>query len=117
MRSARALVALSLAMVVVALVGGCIGTEIEDYPCPPEGTNLTYESFGKGFFASHCVECHGGGHGHSSTSYTTIESIRRDKDRIFINAAADNTYMPPGPDDPDENQREALAEWLACGAP
>lgn len=105
---------------IVALLGassGCIATELEDYPCPPEGTKLTYEGFAKGFFESHCVECHGGAHAHSSTSYTTLKSIRADKERIFINAAADNTFMPPGPDDPDEGQREALAVWLACGAP
>lgn len=47
----------------------------------------------------------------------TVEAIRGQADRIFINAAADNTFMPPGPDGPSPAEREQLADWLACGAP
>ncbi len=111
------LVAAGWALAGWALASCGLGTEIDEVPCPPEGTNLTYEGFGKGFFATHCTRCHGGNEGYSSRAYTTVESIREDRERIFINAAADNTYMPPGPDDPDPGQREALAEWLSCGAP
>jgi hypothetical protein len=95
---------------------GCGADELEDHACPP-GNTLTYETFGRGFFTVHCVSCHGGPNGYSSRSYTTVESIRADRERIFINAAGDNTTMPPGPDDPPVEARRKLADWLACGAP
>lgn len=48
-----ALVALS-ALVAV----GCNVVTIDQWPCPPGGTTLTYENFGGGFFASYCNSCH-----------------------------------------------------------
>jgi mono/diheme cytochrome c family protein len=90
---------------------------LEDHPCPPAGTRLTYATFGQGFFSAHCVSCHGGPNGYSSRAFTTAESIRADRQRIFANAAAGNTAMPPGPDGPSRAERLDLAEWLACGAP
>jgi hypothetical protein len=97
---------------------GCSGAdEMADHPCPPEGTTLTYENFGKGFFEAYCVECHGGTNAYSSHAFNTVDLIRTQKDRIFVNAAAGNTFMPPGPDDPPEAERDKLAEWLACDAP
>lgn len=102
----------------LALVVACSpGTELSEYPCPPEGTAHTYENFGQSFFQKYCVECHGGPNAYSSRAFVTVEAIRDQRERVFINAAADNTYMPPGPDDPTEEERDALAEWLACGAP
>jgi hypothetical protein len=94
-----------------------VDTSIGDHPCPPRGTTLTYDNFGRPFFTVNCVRCHGGPNGYSSRSFTTVEAIRSQADRIFINAAADNESMPPGPDGPPTEERERLADWLACGAP
>jgi hypothetical protein len=108
---------LAFAACVALALPACSAEKIGDHPCPPGGTTLTYENFGKKFFEANCVSCHGGTGGYSSRSYTTVDSIRADRDRIFINAADDNTTMPPGPDDPPEADRRKLGEWLACGAP
>jgi hypothetical protein len=96
---------------------GCVGTPIQDHPCPPGGTTLTYENFGEDFFQDYCVRCHGGPGGYSSHSFTTVDAIRADAARIFINAAGPNEFMPPGPDGPPQSARDDLADWLACGAP
>lgn len=104
-------------LAIVGSMAGCGVEEIEDHPCPPAGTSLSYATFGQPFFAQHCVECHGGAESHSSRAFVTVESIRASKGRIFANAAAGNVAMPPGPDDPGEDERGKLAEWLACGAP
>jgi hypothetical protein len=107
----RLLFALSL------LALGCSSAEkLSDHPCPPDNT-LTYANFGQEFFAAYCVRCHGGPNGYSSRAFTTVESIRASRDRIFVNAADDNVTMPPGPDDPSESDRRKLGDWLACGAP
>lgn len=99
-------------------MAGCSGADrIGNYSCPSGGTTLTYDNFGKPFFERYCIRCHGGPNAYSSRSFTTVDSIRAQRDRIFANAAAGNTSMPPGPDDPSEEERDRLAEWLACGAP
>lgn len=97
-------------------------TSLDDYPCPPEGTTLTYETFGSEFLASNCQTCHGQATGRrdgapSGYDFGTVEDVRRHRSRIFARAAADNVTMPPGPDDPPAAERTKLAEWLACGAP
>lgn len=115
----RALIALGTALA----LGACKGeTTIDERACPPGGTTLTYDGFGRDFMAKNCQTCHGqpsadrkgapGGY-----DFGTVEDVRRHEDRIFARAAADNTTMPPGPDDPPPAEREKLAEWLACGAP
>jgi uncharacterized membrane protein len=95
---------------------------IEDYPCPPEGTSLTYESFGRAMLAQYCNDCHNASEGKRSGApesyrFDTLDDVRAHKARIFIRAAASNTTMPVGPDDPSTEERDQLAEWLACGAP
>jgi mono/diheme cytochrome c family protein len=95
---------------------GCGAETIDEHPCPP-GNTLTYENFGKQYFQAQCVRCHGGPNGYSSRSFTTVEAIRSDRERIYANAAGPNVTMPPGPDDPPESERKKLADWLACGAP
>jgi uncharacterized membrane protein len=108
----------------LVLLAGCIDAPVEmsDYPCPPAGTALTYESFGKAFLDTECNTCHAATPGHrhgapESYVFDTIEGVHAHRDRIFVRAAASNVSMPPGPEDPPAEDRERLAEWLACGAP
>lgn len=107
-----------------AIMTGCADAPvpIEDYPCPPEGTQLTYESFGRVFMASYCDRCHSASEGKragapESYRFDTLDGVRAHERRIFVRAAATNVTMPPGPDDPPADERDQLAEWLACGAP
>jgi uncharacterized membrane protein len=108
---------------VLLLVAACKPeTSIDDYPCPKEGTKLTYTSFGESYLAENCQICHGQASGDrkgapAGFDFGTLDQVRQHKDRIFARAAADNVTMPPGPDDPPKEERFQLAEWLACGAP
>lgn len=111
-----------LSLVLLALAACKTETSLEDYPCPPEGTKLTYESFGQTYLAQNCQNCHGqSGSARkgapSGYDFGTLDEVHDQKRRIFARAAADNVTMPPGPDDPPEAERTRLAEWLACGAP
>jgi hypothetical protein len=106
----------------LALLAGCKETTIDDRPCPPAGTTLDYENFGREFMSAHCQRCHGMPSkdrqgAPSGYDFGSRDDVVRFRERIFSRAAADNTTMPPGPDDPPEAEREKLAEWLACGAP
>ena len=104
----------------LVLVGCAESTvSIDDLPCPETGTALTYDNFGAGFFADHCNRCHSEAKSGAPSSYRfdSIDDVRRHADRIFIRAAGPNVTMPPGPEDPPGDQRDQLAEWLACGAP
>jgi uncharacterized membrane protein len=113
-------------MIRIALVFaiGCTAQAmpIEEYPCPPGGTQLTYESFGEEMLATHCNRCHSATPGKRSGApeayrFDSVDDVRKHKDRIFVRSAASNTTMPPGLGDPSAEEREQLAEWLACGAP
>lgn len=71
---------------------------------------------------TYCQSCHGartedrkGAPG--SYDFGTVSDIRNYRTRIFSRAAADNATMPLGPEDPSSEERERLADWLACGAP
>lgn len=114
-----ALVALLTA---VSLLTGCNApTSIEEHPCPPGGTTLTYESFGKAFIDRECQSCHASRSldrrgAPAEHFFDTREDVARQADRIFIRSAANNTSMPPGPNDPAAEDRAKLADWLACGA-
>ncbi len=110
----------------VALFGlsscGLFYTEIDSYPCPPQGTPLRYQSFGMTFMNTYCQSCHGSQSSDRKGApgefiFDTLEQIQRHKARIFVRSAADNNSMPPGPDDPSLDERKQLADWLACGAP
>jgi len=97
-------------------------TTLADYPCPPGGTTLTYDTFGAAFLGQSCQTCHGQTDGARKGApdgydFGTLAAVRAQKERIFARAAADNVTMPPGPTDPPAAEREKLAQWLACGAP
>jgi mono/diheme cytochrome c family protein len=113
-----------VALAACVLVGAACdaGVAIEDYPCPPGGTTLTYDNFGKPFLDGNCQTCHGAeaterDGAPSGYDFGTHADAVRWRARIFARAATTNTSMPPGPDDPPAEERELLAEWLACGAP
>jgi hypothetical protein len=101
---------------------GCQVLEIEDFPCPPDGTELTYQNFGQGFFIANCNRCHSAEVGDrqgapEGYAFESLDQVRKHKARIFARAAGPNDSMPIGPDDPPREERDKLAEWLACGAP
>jgi uncharacterized membrane protein len=119
-RLRRPILALILPLALVA--GVHCGDRLEDQACPDVGTDLTYDNFGQAFFSAHCNECHAAvvkdrQGAPPSFVFDTREQIVDHIDRIFVRSAGDNTSMPPGPDDPPEEERAALAEWLACDAP
>jgi uncharacterized membrane protein len=110
-------------VVVVVVVGpACSPTEtLDDAVCPPAGTTLSYSNFGEPFLAVHCQTCHASNEldrrgAPTGFSFDTRAEVLEHADRIYARAAASNTSMPPGPDDPSEAERLMLAEWLACGA-
>src|SRR5262249_30706730 len=95
---------------------------LDEASCPKEGTKLTYESFGAPFFGRHCNVCHSAETGSRQGApgnyvFETREQVLEHRSRIFVRAAGADDSMPPGPDDPPRDERNKLAEWLACGAP
>lgn len=108
-------------LALLALIAGCgeAPLTLAEQPCPAAGTALTYPSFGQRFFADHCDRCHTAArHGApEGFRFDSLAEVRRHAARIFVRAAGPNTTMPVGPDDPPADQRDQLAEWLACGAP
>ncbi len=105
----------------LALLAGCIEPplELDEVACPDAGTALSYDGFGRAFLATHCNGCHTASTSGAPASYRfdTLEDVRGHRARIFVRAAGPNVSMPPGPEDPPADERERLAEWLACGAP
>lgn len=112
--------------------GGCCHDEgvlgpPTEATCPPTST-LTYASFGQPFMAQYCTRCH------SSTltrdarmgapafhDFDTQLGIQQVADHIDEAAgagpAATNEGMPPSNPKPTLEERQQLAEWIACGAP
>jgi len=99
----------------------CNYTDFADYACPPGGTTLTYDNFGRGFMETQCKSGHGGGADRKGApigyDFGSLDAVRKFKVRIFDRAAASNSTMPVGPDGPPASERAKLADWLACGAP
>ena len=99
--------------------------------CPTSGTTLTWETFGQSFFATYCTDCHSSELTTPEArmcaptfhDFDTIQGVRAVADHIDQMAGSGpgttNTMMPPNshPPTPTEEERQQLAEWLACGAP
>jgi len=104
-------------------LGGCHADDLyEDAQCPDEGTALTYENFGRALLATQCQSCHAGDADDrrgapSHVTFDDLDQVRQWAPRIYERSAGANVSMPPGPVDLPIEDREALAEWLACGAP
>ena len=93
--------------------------------CPPDGTTLTYDSFGAPFMATYCTRCHattlrgadrqGAPLYHDFDYYGGVMAVARHIDE-WTGAGPDatNTQMPPDEPAPSLEERQQLAEWLAC---
>ncbi len=90
----------------------------------------TWTSFGQGFFAKYCVECHAVGN--ANRDYTTLTDVVRDKDLIRCGVAsttqASCPAFPPARQFPIDNasktnpkptdaERDRVVAWIAAGLP
>jgi uncharacterized membrane protein len=124
MRSAR-----RLAMLVV--LAGCGGEPLFGPPTQsvcPEGSTLTYESFGKPFMETYCTSCHSSELSGTMRNgaprfhdFDTLVGIRAVANHIDETTAAGpnatNEGMPPEAPFPTLEERQQLGEWIACGMP
>lgn len=95
----------------------------------PEGSTLTYDTFGRAFFESYCTRCHAstlvGGTARNGApdgyDFDSIAGVLAHADEIDAAAAAGperiNEFMPLSAPRPSDAERDMLGEWLACGAP
>lgn len=113
--------------------GGCCSSSDEVLGPPteatcPQGSTLTYDSFGRQFMESYCTRCHAstltGAARMGATAFHDFDSlagVRAVANHIDETAAsgpgATNEAMPPNGNKPSLAEREMLAEWIACGAP
>ncbi len=114
--------------------GGCGGDDDDEVFGPPTETKcpeistLTYGTFGQKFMEDYCTRCHSsqlsGAARNGAPAYhdfDTVGGVRSVADHIDQTAAigpgAANMSMPPDGKKPTQQEREALAEWIACGAP
>lgn len=97
-------------------------TSLEQRACPPDSV-LTFENFGGPFISSYCAGCHAKDLPEGmrqdaplDVDFDTLDATRAWAKRIWARAGDHNVTMPPigGPED---EEREMLGEWLACGAP
>ena len=132
----RSLGELSIAAVCALLLGcGGEGTPEPETPPPPgapetlaeracpEESFLTFQDFGGPFFFDWCTGCHSSAMPEGErqgappgVDFDTLEDMRAWADRIWARAGDHNETMPPI-GGPHEEERVALGEWLACGAP
>lgn len=118
-------------LVVVAAVGACTVDDEEPVPEPkvleeracPTDSVLTYENFGGPFISSYCAGCHSKDlpdgmrqEAPLDCDFDTLDATRAWAKRIWARAGDHNITMPPI-GGPEEDEREMLGEWLACGAP
>jgi uncharacterized membrane protein len=121
-RATTALFVAGVLSVAAALGATGCAEPYEEAVCPAEGTDLTYDNFGKRFLEHNCNGCHSAGADErrgapEGIDFDDLDEVHEWIDHIYDRAAGDNDSMPPGPDDPPIEERDQLAEWLACGAP
>lgn len=111
------------ALLALVMAGACGGDDAEGKAtgatCPSDST-LSYDNFGKSFFAANCLACHNAqqaGDGYDFSTLANIQGAATDIDHVAAAGPdATNTEMPEGGSLSLE-QRTQLGEWLACGAP
>lgn len=128
---------MDMAMKILALAAGLALAGCTDQPtlgpptqatCPPGGSTLTYDNFGKPFMESYCTRCHardltgaarqGAPTFHDFDSLFGIKAVWNHVDETSAaGPAAFNDSMPPDKPAPTKEERYQLGEWIACGMP
>ena len=87
-------------------------TGIPPVECPPGGSTLTYENFGRELIDTGCLECH-------TTKERPHLTTQADVQRYAASILDEAVYTDAMPEGRDMAlaTREQLGEWLACGAP
>jgi uncharacterized membrane protein len=87
-----------------------------------ETSYLDYENFGAPFVIDWCRGCHSSAvpagmrqKAPADANFDTLEQVRTWKDKIAARATGASPNMPPA-GGPSEEERQLLAQWLACGA-
>ncbi len=113
--------------------GGCCSHEESVLGLPTEATypptsSLTYASFGQPFMTNYCTRCHsstlsgaarmGAPAFHDFDTQLGVQQVAEHVDEAAgAGPAATNEAMPPDGAKPTLDERQKLAEWIACGAP
>lgn len=114
--------------------GGACGSQDDDLVGPPtnatcpSGSPLTFANFGQPFMTQYCARCHsstlegaarmGAPLLHDVDTLSGIAQIAHHIDQVAgAGPAATNQAMPPSEPRPTLEERQKLAEWLACGLP
>lgn len=116
---------------VVILVAAC-GNDVgisqmgDDEPVPEpdkcETSYLAYDNFGAPFVVNWCRGCHSSSVAMNmrqkapiDVNFDTEADVTQWAERIRIRATGTKPTMPPA-GGPTADERELLAEWIACGA-
>jgi hypothetical protein len=98
----------------------------------PDGATLTYENFGKKFFADYCLSCHsskvtgtarnGAPPDHNFDDLDHIALLTKHIDEMAAigptSPDASKRKMPPaGKKKPSDEDRTKLGQWIACEIP
>lgn len=106
---------LMLAVLFLSAIG-CGGSGASGAACPTNST-LTYDNFGRAFFASYCDRCHANGIRPTINNQAAIQAQRTAIDLVAASGPDNtNTSMPESGTAPSTADRAKLGEWLACGA-
>jgi len=125
---------LSLAVVLVSLLAAC-GTEVpagdgdgsgsdeeQVDPSVCDTSYLDYDNFGAPFVINWCRGCHSDAvpagmrqKAPLDANFDTLAQVRTWSQKIATRATGTTPNMPPA-GGPTDQERQLLAEWLACGA-
>ncbi|MFP2924528.1 hypothetical protein ACLESO_04790 [Pyxidicoccus sp. 3LG] len=101
----------------------------DELSCPPGGTQLTEQNFGRAFLDTYCTRCHSSARTGAARNgappgldWDQIAIVRANAENMNEEAGVDadgsvNTEMPINDPRPSDAARRQLSEWLICGAP
>ena len=106
----------------VLLIAGCKGEDDVGMECPDDSF-LTYENFGEPFMLTWCTPCHSSylvteeerQEATEGVNLDSYEGVQSHSDYIQIFAVETDEMPPAG--GPSDEERDLLAEWIACEMP